>query len=325
MYKILAQNKRINIIIDENETQFKPLIQVWGNFKYDPNNNLKPVGFKGKSLNEKYHEEARDLYSQAKTIWEKSNHNIKQPELLEPASMLEKLIAESVAKIAVSDVIRAAKPAIDVTSEKRLTAYELGQEWSALLSLVNELTDPETGVTRELTEAEKAYLAEQTDKIGTDIKVKMDGICKVYKNIRMEAEIADAERKTLKDEMDRLSRRAQARNNEADRVKGLIAYLMDKVGMKKVKTELFTAGWQPTQKCVSEVTGFFNADKIPVEFLTREINKSAVKKAVEEGRLYEKDEETDPLARGKLFYMDGGEEKTLSGVSYLGGSALVIR
>jgi len=206
--------------------------------------------------------------------------------------------------------------------EKRLTAYELGQEWTALVSLINDLTDPETGETRELTEAEKAYLTEQIDKIGNDIKLKIDGICKVFKNIKMEAEIAEAEKNALKGEYDRLSKRAKARLNEADRVKGLVALLMDKVGEKKIKTNLFTAYYQSTQKGIDEIKGFFNPDKIPVEFLKREISRDAVKKAIEDGRLYEKE---TPQDKGKLFYKENGAEKYLYGVSYLGGETLIIR
>jgi hypothetical protein len=206
--------------------------------------------------------------------------------------------------------------------EKRLTAYELGQEWDALVSLVNELTDPETGETREMTEDEKAYLSQCADKIEGDIKHKVDGCCKIFKNMKMEAEIAEAEKNTLKGELDRLGKRAKARLNEADRVKSLIAYLMGKVGIKKVKTDLFSVGWQATQKSINTITGFFNPDKIPVEFLTRDINKTAIKTAIEDGRLYEK---TDPLDKGKLFYLDNSREVYLEGVSYLGGETLVIR
>jgi len=206
--------------------------------------------------------------------------------------------------------------------EKRLTAYELGQEWSALVSLINDLTDPETGETRELTEAEKSYLTEQIDKIGNDIKLKIDGVCKVFKNIKMEAEIAEAEKNALKGEYDRLSKRAKARLNEADRVKSLVALLMDKTGEKKIKTNLFTAYYQSTQKGIDEIKGFFNPDKIPVEFLKREISRDAVKKAIEAGRLYEKE---TPQDKGKLFYKENGAEKYLYGVSYLGGETLIIR
>jgi len=207
-------------------------------------------------------------------------------------------------------------------AEKRLTAYQLGGEWTALLSLLNEMTD-ENGVTRELTDDDKKFFKEETDRIGGDIKDKMNGICKVFKNFKMEAEIAKAEKDALSAELDRLSKRAKARENEADRVKGLLSYLMDIVGMKKIKTELFSAGYQATQKSVKEVQGFFNPDLIPSEFLKREINPTAVKKAIEENKLYEKD---GNMNRTKLFYLDtNGKETQLTGVSYVGGETLVIR
>jgi len=207
-------------------------------------------------------------------------------------------------------------------SEKRLTAYELGQEWTALVSLINDLTDPETGETRELTEAEKAYLTEQIDKLGNDIKTKIDGICKVFKNIKMEAEIAEAEKNALKGEIDRLSKRAKARINEADRVKMLACYLLDKIGEKKIKTDLFTVYYQATQKGINEIAGFYDPEKIPSEYIKKELNKEAVKEAVKEGRLYEKE---TPQDKGKLFYMENGIENYLYGVSYIGGETLIIK
>jgi len=207
-------------------------------------------------------------------------------------------------------------------AEKRMTAYQLGGEWDALLSLINELTDPDTGETRELTEDEKSFISEQIDKIGHDIKDKMDGICKVFKNLKLQAEIAEAEKSAMKAEMDRLQKRAKARENEANRVKGLLAYLMEKVGKKTIKTDLFTANWQATQKSLDTVKGFFNPDNIPVEYLTRDINKTKIKEAIANGSMYEKD---TPQDKGKLFYLENGIEKHLLGVSYLGSETLFIR
>jgi hypothetical protein len=216
-------------------------------------------------------------------------------------------------------------------ADKKMTVYELGGEWKALLSLLDELTDPETGETRELTEEEKVYFTDMTNEIGGNIKNKADGIYKVYCNKKAEAEIAEAEKNALKNEMERLRKRAEARFNEASRVKGLLSYLMDAMKLKKIKTEIFSAGYQATQKSVKPVEGFFNPDLIPVEFLKREINPTAVKKAVEEGLLYEKYKknedgtEENPQDRGKLFYKENCVERQLNYVSYLSGETLVIR
>jgi hypothetical protein len=209
-------------------------------------------------------------------------------------------------------------------AEKRMTVYEIGGEWNALLSLLDELTDPETGETRELTDDEKIYFTRVAEEIGESIKSKADGIYKVYCNKKIEAEIADAEKNALKAEMERLRKRALARTNESARVKGLLAYLMELVQMRKIKTEIFSAGWQSTQKSVKTVDGFFDPDLIPKEYLKREINPTAVKEALETGILYEKDD--DLKYRGKLFYNDeAGHEQELKYVTYLGGETLVIR
>jgi uncharacterized coiled-coil DUF342 family protein len=207
-------------------------------------------------------------------------------------------------------------------TEKRLTAYELGNEWTALLSLISELTDTETGETRELTEDEKSYLTEQINKIGNDIKTKIDGICKVHKNLKMVAEIAKAEKDTLKNEMERLTKRANARENEADRVKSLLAYLMNKIGEKKIKTDLFSVGWQNTAKSAKPIEGFFDPLKIPIEYLKMELSPSAIKEAIADGKLYEKEGAEN---RTKLFYRSPRGEEILQGVKYIGGETLVIK
>ena len=208
---------------------------------------------------------------------------------------------------------------------KKMTIYELGDEWKSLLSLLDELTDPETGETRELTDEEKEHFTAWTKEIGEGFQSKFDGIYKIYCNKKAEAEVAEAEKNALKSEVERLSKRAEARINETKRLKALIAYAMDILKQKKIKTSLFTAGFQATQKSVKPIDGFFNPDLIPVEYLKREISPTAVKKAIEEGRLYEKSLEENPLARGKLFYRDQNGEHELKGVNYLGGEALYIR
>ncbi|MCL2879906.1 MAG: siphovirus Gp157 family protein [Treponema sp.] len=204
-----------------------------------------------------------------------------------------------------------------------MTIYSIADDYRALESLINALTDPETGETRDLSEDEKKQFTIWANEIEGNFQDKFDGIYKVYCNKKAEAEIAEAEKSSLKAEMDRLRKRADARTNEAGRLKSLIVYAMDTLNLKKIKTNIFSAGFQATAKSAKQVEGFFNPDKIPPEFLKRELSASAVKKAVDEGRLYEKD---DPICRGSLFYCnDCGFEEKLEGVSYLGGETLVIR
>jgi ABC-type Zn uptake system ZnuABC Zn-binding protein ZnuA len=202
------------------------------------------------------------------------------------------------------------------------TIYEITADYRALESLINELTDLDTGETRELTEDEKNQLTEWVNEIEGNFESKFNAIYKVYCNKKAEAKVVKAEKEAMKDEMDRLGKRATARENEMIRLKGLIGYAMDRLKMKKLKTNLFTIGYQATQKSVQPVEGFFKADDIPVEYLTRELSSKAVKDAIKEGRLYEKEGVEN---RTKLFYMEDGVEKVLKNVTYSGGEALVLR
>ena len=202
------------------------------------------------------------------------------------------------------------------------TLYELTNDRKALYDLIGDLTDPETGETRELTVEEMEALAALDNETGDAVDSKIDSICKVYKTINAQAEVAQVERATFRDEMSRLSRTATARENEAKRVKNLISYFFDKLGKKKHKTPLFNVYTQATRK-TARPDIFYDVDKIPVEYLKRELSASAIDSAIKEGRLYEK---TSPLDKGRLFFIDElGIEQSLVGVSYLGGETLVIR
>jgi len=202
-----------------------------------------------------------------------------------------------------------------------MTIYEISKDYRALESLLNEMTD-ENGETREFTDEEKEFFSQGFKECGENFKTKFDGIYKVYCNIKAQAKIVEAEKNAMKDEMERLKKRANARTNEARRVKSLIGYAMDVLKMKKIKTDLFSCNYKATKKSAKPIDGFFNPDNIPVEYLKRELSPSAINKAIEEGKMWEKD---DPLARGQLFYFENGVEKKLEGVNYLGGETLVIR
>jgi diadenosine tetraphosphate (Ap4A) HIT family hydrolase len=204
-----------------------------------------------------------------------------------------------------------------------MTIYEITADYKALENLIAGMTDPETGETREFTDEEKAELTAWANEIEGNFENKFNNIYKVYCNKNAEAEVAEAERNTLKNEMDRLKKRANARLNEASRIKNLIGYAMDRLKMKKLKTTLFSIGYQATRKTAKPVAGFFKLDEIPVEYLKRELSPSAINEAINEGRLYEKT--SNPLDSGKLFYRDENGEHELKGVAYTGGETLVIK
>jgi len=202
------------------------------------------------------------------------------------------------------------------------TTYEIANDIKSLYALVESLTDPETGETREPTEEELETFLAWAAESAAAFTAKADGICRAYKNLDLEAGKAEAVKKTFAEEVSRLLRTQRARENEAARVKGLLVYAMQKLDMRKLKTELFSVYFAATKK-TARPNMFFDVDKIPAEYLKRELSASAIGDAVREGRLYEK---PDPLDRGKLFYTDeGGTERALAGVSWLGGETLVIR
>jgi hypothetical protein len=204
-----------------------------------------------------------------------------------------------------------------------MTIYTVLSDIRALQSLINGLTDEETGETRDLTEEENRAFVGWVQENEGNFTEKFDNTCRYYKNLKAEAAVAAAERDALKDEMARLSKRAGARENEADRVRGLVWYALDALKMRKFKTALFSAGIQGSRK-TAKPSPSFNPDDIPAAYLKRELSPSAVAEAVKSGALYEKE---GPLNYGKLFYRDGagGGERELKGVVYAGGSTLVIR
>jgi hypothetical protein len=201
-----------------------------------------------------------------------------------------------------------------------MTIYNIISDIRALESLINGLTDEETGEVREITEEEKQEFLNWVNENESNFKDKFDGICRYFKNLQAQAEVAGAERDTLKAEIDRLSKRAKARENEAGRLKSLLWYALDSLKMEKFKTELFSAGIQNTRK-TAKPTALFNPDDIPTAYLKRELSPSAITEAVKVGALYEKE---GPLNYTKLFYRDNGEHE-LKGIAYVQGKTLVIR
>jgi hypothetical protein len=202
-----------------------------------------------------------------------------------------------------------------------MTIYNVISDIEALECLINGLTDEETGESREITEEEKQSFLDWINENRNNFNEKFDNICRFFKNLKAQADVAATERDTLKAEMDRLSKRAKARENEADRLKGLLWFAFDKLKVQKHKTALFSAGIQNTRK-TAKTTSIFNPNEIPVEYLKRELALTAINDAVKEGALYEKN---GPENITKLFYRSVDGEQELKGVAYIQGHALVIR
>jgi hypothetical protein len=199
------------------------------------------------------------------------------------------------------------------------TLYEITEDMEALRRLVDEAVNDESGETVELTDEETAAFTEWLNETQAAFETKFNNVCRFSKNLKHEADMAEAERASFKAEMDRLSQRAKAAQARADRVKNLIHLAFDKIGVSKYKTAYFQAGIQNTPYSV-KTNCMFDPSKIPDKYLKKELNITAVKEAIKAGELYQKDDSS--LDIGKLFTTTG---EALTGVSYQHGKTLVIR
>ena len=201
-----------------------------------------------------------------------------------------------------------------------MTLYAITEDLKALNKLMEEMVDDE-GNPREPTEEELETMKKWFECSQADFEQKFDNYCKFIKNLKIEAEAADGERKAYKGELDRLAKRAKAFENRAKRVNGLLWFAMQNLGMKKYKTALFSAGEQNTQIKIEPLAGS-DLKEVPEEFLKpRELDTAAVKDAIKSGLLKQGD--GTPLGATKLFYAKTGEE--LKDVRWAQGTALIIR
>jgi hypothetical protein len=178
----------------------------------------------------------------------------------------------------------------------------------------------EDGNPREPNEEELETMKEWFTCSIQDFEKKFDNYCRFIKNLKIEATVADEERKAYKAEIDRLSKRSKAFENRAKSVQGLMQFCMDSLKLKKYKTALFSAGMQNTQISIRPVEGS-SLEKVPDEYLKpRELDTTAIKAAIKDGIL--KQGNGTPLGETKLYFEDGTE---LKDVRWTQGETLVIR
>lgn len=201
-----------------------------------------------------------------------------------------------------------------------MTLYEITGDLKALNQLMEDMVD-EDGNPREPTQEELETMQKWFECSSADFEKKFDNYCKFIKNLKIEAAIADDERKAYKSELDRLSKRSKAFENRAKSVNGLLWFSMQNLGMKKFKTALFSAGEQNTQIKIEPLAGS-TLKEVPDEFLKpREIDTNAIKTAIKDGILKQGD--GTPLGETKLFFTDTGKE--LKDIRWAQGTALIIR
>lgn len=122
-YQILTFQDNISIVVKNGEKIFRPLVFKSGNL-YDPARGFRPLSAKKnqKSLCTEHQNVARELIKQAASVWKAPEETpatspapapAPAPETRTPATTLDSLIAESVAKLSVGSVLDQVKPALD--------------------------------------------------------------------------------------------------------------------------------------------------------------------------------------------------------------------
>lgn len=181
-----------------------------------------------------------------------------------------------------------------------MTMYEIAHEVTEIEDLYESAVD-ENGEPRELTEEEKETLKKWILANEEAFKDKFDSYGKFIQNLKINAELADATRKTYKAELDRLANRAKVATNRMESMKSILLWAMNTMHIDKVKTALFSASIleNPLSVNVDDV----KIDEVPDCYLKKEVVKSAI---------------TSDIKAGKLQVTDSGLVLSLSG-EILGG------
>ena len=196
--------------------------------------------------------------------------------------------------------------------------YDIAEDLLSLNDLIESLVD-ENGEPREPTEEEMQEMKKWFEVTYEELQNKFDSYCKFIKNLKLSSENADSERKNMKDELDRLAKRAKARENQRNAVQGLLRWNLERLGIKTFKSDLFTANIQNGQKQVS-LASTAKIEDIPAEYLKpRELDTVAVKDALKDGVLIQKEGAEN---YGKVFTREGVEIK---GLMVIQGTNSIIR
>jgi hypothetical protein len=207
-------------------------------------------------------------------------------------------------------------------AEKKMTLYQIADELKAVAKLADGAVDEETGAVIPVSDEDRETLKRWFDEGEEAFDSKLDNYARFMKNLEADAAVAAAARDAMKAEMDRLGRTAKAAEAKKDRLRSLLHFTFNSLGIRKHKTQLFGFTIQNTAKSAKPSTTF-SIDNVPEWIIKHEFSPSLVKSFVASGYLYEKD---GPLDRGKLFYKETREKETeLAGVSWLGGETLVVR
>lgn len=163
-----------------------------------------------------------------------------------------------------------------------MTMYEIAHEVTEIEDLFESAVD-ENGEPRELTEAEKETLKKWILANEETFKEKFDSYAKFIQNLKINAELAEATRKTYKAELDRLSARAKTATNRMESMKSTLLWAMNTMHIDKVKTALFSVSIRENPLSVN--CDDVKLDEVPECYIKKEVIKSAVSADIKSGKL----------------------------------------
>lgn len=197
--------------------------------------------------------------------------------------------------------------------------YKITDDILQIYNLFDNAVD-ENGEPRDLTPEEAETLASWFKVSEDEFKTKFDSYCRLIKNFKITAENIDSERKSYKDELDRLSKRAKSAASHADRLKDALYTAMYAIKCDKFKSEFFTATIQNTADTIKPREGS-DLNNVPEKYLKpRELNTTAIREDIKKGILRIG---TDGEEYGKVF--DTETNMPVVGVFACKHETLVIR
>lgn len=163
-----------------------------------------------------------------------------------------------------------------------MTLYEITAEAVEIEELFENAVD-ENGEPRALTQEEKETLNKRLLANEETFKEKFDGYGKLIENLLIQSQIAKATRDTLKGELDRLTKRANTAENRVEQLKNSLLWAMKTMKIDSVKTALFSAKVGLSRGSVN--TDEADPNNLPLEFIKKEVSKSAIQDALKNGKL----------------------------------------
>jgi len=142
--------------------------------------------------------------------------------------------------------------------------YEITSDWFRVQDMMGDPElDPQT-------------LADTLEAIEGELEVKAENYAKVMKNL--EGDIA-----AIKAEIDRLTSKKKTIENNIKNMKATLQSVMEVTGKTKFKTDLFSFGIQKNAPSVVIDTDINNLPPEFLKFREPEVNKTAIKEAIQNG------------------------------------------